>query len=567
METSFHKFKGIPVLCRAFLGIIFSERHENLRFLEIPARADHTRLSRGFACKLAKRGEHPKESKYVAVPYCWDSFKEPESDTNNRSFRPSPTVKVEENGAPRDPKCPADVLIRAISFAIVHDVSLIWIYQECVDQTDPIDVENHLQCNHVIFCQAKFKVGLLSFKITDQKQVHGLIHIRLAHALSNGHSNVLSSWGVDGILADVRYVTRLLRAISRDRWFTRTWVFQERYSANIDMCLMLPASNDVLNNYQPSFGYDPIGTDFPVSVEEISFVAIVWRHHFTDPELDQQLEVDIAMKDSMHESLSSLHDAAQLISGPIFMGAPLDIVWDFRQMSNGSTAELVHVRNYAVYRTFLGIENCDNRVFSDRLTILSNLMDFEWRLPKTHSYGYSFALVLLVVQNEYYPTILVRGNKSEQQFFSSPVSAVDLIINAFNLKKLIAQGDKGSECGLDNMFCALADISADIQEKINRHENFEDVLNELGEDRVASLFDLILEHIHRVSIVPLSSTIVELLGGIVGAEHIDDIGLDHSHGEAIVRYGVATNQHAEGDAFLAFNGRYRWRCRFVEKFF
>jgi hypothetical protein len=122
------------------------------------------------------------------------------------------------------------------------------------------------------------------------------------------------------------------------------------------------------------------------------------------------------MKNSMHESLSSLHDAAQLISGPIFMGAPLDAVWDFRQMSNGS-AGLVHVHNYAVYRTFLEIENCDNRVFSDRLTILSNLMDFEWRLPKTHPYGYSFALVLLVIKNEYYPTILIRGNKG---FFPSP---------------------------------------------------------------------------------------------------------------------------------------------------
>jgi hypothetical protein len=144
---------------------------------------------------------------------------------------------------------------------------------------------------------------------------------------------------------------------------------------------------------------------------------------------------------------------------------------------------------------------------------------------------------------------------------------VDLIINAFNLKKLIAKRDKGSERGLDNMFCALADISADIQEKINRYENFDDVLNELGEDRVASLLGLILEHIHRVSIVPFSSTIIEILGGIVGAERIDNVGLDHSHGEAIVRYGIATNQHAEGDAILAFSGHYRWRCRFVEKFF
>ena len=473
-------------------------------------------------------------------------------------------VKVEENGTPRDPKCPADVLIRAISFAIVHDVSLIWIDQECVDQTDPIDVENHLQCNHVIFYQAKFKVGLLNFKITNRRQIDGLMHITLAHAFSNGHSDVLRGWGVDKILADVRYVTRLLRAISRDRWFTRTWVFQERYSAHFDMCLMLPASSDVLNNYQPPFAYDPIGTDFPVFVEEISTVAIAWRDHFTDPELDRQLQVDIAMKNSMHESLNSLHDVAQLISGPIFMGAPLDTVWGLRQMSNRSTADLVHVRDYEVYRAFLETENCDNQVFSDRLTILSNLMDFEWRLPKTHPYGYSFALVLLVIKNEYYPTILIQGNKS---FFSFPVSAMDLIINAFNLKKRIAKGDKGSERGPDNMFCALADISADIQEKINRHENFEDVLNELGEDRVASLFGLILEHIHRVSIVPLSSTIVELLGGIVGAEHIDNVGLDHSHGETIVRHGIATNQHAEGDAFLAFNGHYRWRCRFVEKFF
>jgi hypothetical protein len=35
----------------------------------------------------------------------------------------------------------------------------------------------------------------------------------------------------------IKYMTRLCTSIRRDRWFSRTWVFQERYSASFRMYL------------------------------------------------------------------------------------------------------------------------------------------------------------------------------------------------------------------------------------------------------------------------------------------------------------------------------------------
>jgi hypothetical protein len=187
-------------------------------------------------------------------------------------------------------------LSRAILFAVSRNISLICIDQECVDQNDPTDIQNHLQCNHIIFNQAEFKVGLLNFELT-QRQIDGLMGIQLAHSIPASH--IISSWGIRHILDEIQYLTRLLRAISRDRWFTRTWVFQVRYSANVDMCLLLPVSYEVLEKFQPSFGIDLVGEDFAMYIGVICTIATIWRSHLTDPELDQELQENTTIREAV----------------------------------------------------------------------------------------------------------------------------------------------------------------------------------------------------------------------------------------------------------------------------
>jgi hypothetical protein len=54
------------------------------------------------------------------------------------------------------------------------------------------------------------------------------------------------------------------------------------------------------------------------------------------------------------------------------------------------------------------------------------------------------------------------------------------------------------------------------------------------EDPPEYLSALEMEHIRSTSIVPLSSTIGEITGGIIAVNHVDNVGLDHSHSETIV---------------------------------
>jgi hypothetical protein len=148
---------------------------------------------------------------------------------------------------------------------------------------------------------------------------------------------------------------------------------------------------------------------------------------------------------------------------------------------------------------------------------------------------------------------------------------MDLIIHAYNLKRLIAGGEETLQHILNNISCALADF---FKEDITQHESIEDAIEdameglgaEAWEDPVECLSALEMEHIKSASIIPLSSTIGDLLGGIVEVEHVDSVGLDYSHGETVVRHGIRTNQLKDGDTFIAFDGAYRWRSEYIEKF-
>jgi len=531
----------------------------NLRFLEILRPETGHGQNPSFTCELTERGSHPGETNYVVVSYCWQSSSS-NTDTNSDTKRPLPTVQVRQHGQVRNPRCPVDILIRAIAFAVSEGVSLIWIDQECVDQTDPTDIQNHLQCNHIIFSQANFKIGLLGFELTNQRQLDVLEGIRLAiHILEISQSNIIRRWGIEATIAELKYLTRVLRAISRDRWFTRAWVIQERFSANKDMTILLPVS------FRPSSGPNLIGNDFAISLGDICAIGVTWTAHLRDQGLAQQVQEHATItSDNVRECLSSLHDAAQVISGPIFSGASIDTIlpsgtFDLRP----SQEEIARVRNSTVHQAFLDIERCDCSVFSDRVAILSNMMRFPWRVSTTSFGSYSLALLSLVAGNERFPSVLVRTNDSTPAWqFSRPVSAMDLIVHACNLSELIARG-RASQDELINVSRTLEDVfGGDITESLIRDHRIDG-----HEDPPEYLSNMVMEHIRSVKLVPLSATIGEILGRIVTVDHVDNVGLDHHHGETVTNHGIRTNQISEGATFIAFDGAYRWRSVCIDQIF
>jgi hypothetical protein len=228
---------------------------------------------------------------------------------------------------------------------------------------------------------------------------------------------IFANYRLKSILRDIRRTTRLLRSIARDRWFTRTWVFQERFSANLEMDLLLPLSTRALKKFPNPFHKELVGEDYPLNIESICSIAIALRFRFSEPELGQIFQEDITVKDAIYESLNSLHEAAQLLSGPILSGTLLDRMLETSETVANRRREIDNVRNFPLHKIFLEMESCDNRVVSDRVAILSNVMDFQWRFPTTSFKSYGFALVALMSANDYLPSVLRDPNSTSTTLF------------------------------------------------------------------------------------------------------------------------------------------------------
>ena len=561
-------------------NITSQDTHTNLRFLKITNLEQYSDLYPTVTCKLTEKGEHPGEKSYVAVSYCWESFLSLGLAADSRS---SPTVLVEERDEPpRPPRCPANVLIRAIAFAVSRGALFIWIDQECVNQEDPIDVQNHLQWNHTIFRQAEFSIGLLNFELYED-QVESLITLELFQRiydpdpeLADEKLRTVARYGLKSILRDMQRITRLLKAITRDRWFTRAWVFQERFSANVEMDLLLPLSTEALKQFPHPSTKELVGEDYLLSVELVCSIAIDLRFRFSEGELARKLQEDITVKDAMYESLNSLHEVAQLLC-PIFAGTSFDRLFERANEDKDRQTEIDNFIDPLVHKVFLEIESCDSRVVSDRVAILSNIMGFEQRFLATSCTSYSFALVKLMFANYHLPSVLIREENPTvlKHLFSRPVTASVLVTLAYYLKEEIAGGKVELQKELENVLSALTDFYG---RDITRHENFPDILEDAVEglpgasyedpsSNLSLLSEINIPNLEMWAVIPMAATIGDFVGGMIGKDHIDYVGLQYNHVDAIIRHGTATNQLSDGVEFVAFTGKYRWRPEFIDKFF
>ena len=113
---------------------------------------------------------------------------------------------------------------------------------------------------------------------------------------------------------------------------------------------------------------------------------------------------------------------------------------------------------------------------------------------------------------------------------------------------------------------------------ITRHENFPDILEDAVEglpgasyedpsSNLSLLSEINIPSLEMWAVIPMAATIGDLVGGMIGKDHIDYVGLQYNHVDAIIRHGIATNQLSDGVEFVAFTGKYRWRPEFIDKFF
>ncbi|KAH8661613.1 heterokaryon incompatibility protein-domain-containing protein [Tricladium varicosporioides] len=158
---------------------------------------------------------------YLAVSYCWKQ--QPVSD---RSYL------VKTGDVTRDNRAPKEVLDRAISYAAYNGLRLIWIDQECIEQSDREDQEFGIQSMDLVYERAADSVAL--FNVCIQKQDHLDVFFKVIQ-------NEEFSQPDDFINA-----IEVLELILEDRWTSRAWCFQEAASAGDSMTLLIQCDPELV---------------------------------------------------------------------------------------------------------------------------------------------------------------------------------------------------------------------------------------------------------------------------------------------------------------------------------
>ncbi|KIW18508.1 hypothetical protein PV08_02796 [Exophiala spinifera] len=340
----------------------------------------------------------------------------------------------------------------------------------------------------------------------------------------------------------------------------------------MNMTLLFPLSQEAKAMLRND-SHDAVWDDYPLIVTTLCSIAIVIREHLTDPEVNQILQGDIALRDALYRSLNTLHDVAQVLSSPIFSGTSPDRVIETIESSDVQR-DISAVRDFHIHKTFLDMEGCDNQVVADRVTIISNLMTFRWRLATKSFYSYSFALVALMSANGLLPSILVRHAAPREycHLFYHRVNASGLIMLAYAMKESIASGQTALQMQLNNV---SRELSTFFDRDVIRFPNIRDAVEDAAaefqdssqQDPLLLLSKIYIPTLTRQDVLSMEATIGDIMRGIVAEDHIDNVGLQYSNGESIADYGRSTGQIEEGVTFIAFAGAHRWKAQFIEELF
>ena len=320
--------------------------------------------------RLTSPGEVDMEYKYIAVSYTWQQSEELEEMLTNAHKVPKYALWTAKDVS-RPLRCPPLVLHRALLFARARsDKPLIWIDQECIDQEDPYDVDAHLQIMHEIYRRSTFTVAVLSTTMME------------LDLLSYAQHGMM-------ITRDRRQFERLLRLLSSDTWFSRTWTFQERYCA---------ARLHYLVPFDPSLQNDALmGSRIDLEIPSTHFGVDAYLENH-DPE-EWFTRNSAERSTPTNKVTTALHAKAITELNGLshkFIAAQSEGI--SRQYSVGERRELID-------RTLSTMETCENSVVADRLAIVANICNFSWRIGTADldCTGLSLSTCILVLLKHNYP--------------------------------------------------------------------------------------------------------------------------------------------------------------------
>ena len=274
---------------------------------------------------------------YVAISYCWMSV---EGST--------PQYLVQTAKGLRNNAAPSEILTRAIAFAAYHDLSLVWIDQECIDQEDREDKEQGIQSMDLVYQQASHAVALLNLRITSQAHVDAL-------------SKLVQ--GEDFTPSELLDALEALEAIVADRWLSRAWCFQETAAAGESLRLLIPCDLEFTGDE----GFHFIPGEIEMTVRELQagaswVIASVERQ-------DSASKTAAGVDSDLQVRADIVFDALMNMCPIAYHTEPRDP--DFRFGCNASEAIKV-------------LGDRKNSRLEDRLAILANICNYATRL-NTHS--------------------------------------------------------------------------------------------------------------------------------------------------------------------------------------
>lgn len=317
--------------------------------------------------RVTPLSDYNSTMEYVCVSYTWY---QPE-DLEFKYRKIIPVYKVwEGNDSPRAPRCSPQVLHRALTFAgKMLDTPLIWIDQECINQHDPVDVENHLQRMHEIYQKSRYTAVILSTMFRHHRFIDGLFPFRKqARSIFEYLTEEPPEYWHDALLA--------IRLLTNDLWFTRTWCFQERHCAG-PCYFLIPVDPEA------PFGYCFANSLWFSNAQLLDF------HKHTEQLLDAGILEYITGGDETIPKLAELikhhYDAS-------------------KSNTQQTLSTLTEEEKPQFYLDcFQGMEACNNSVVADRIAIFGNVCRFPWALHSTRlrnpRYSYSTCILVLLRMN------------------------------------------------------------------------------------------------------------------------------------------------------------------------
>ncbi|KAJ8114947.1 hypothetical protein OPT61_g3294 [Boeremia exigua] len=232
-----------------------------------------------------------------------------------------PEYQVQEPGFPaRNIRCPAAVFHRAVRYAREIGCRHVWIDQECINQNDNTDVQYHLNIMHQLYTSSMATLAVLSKPLSVSESLH------LLTEANDQNTRAFHDTAIK---------------ISQDDLFTRTWILQEVMCGN-EVSLSIP-----------------LDASLQSATREDDSLIIPFRdfiHQWHDGHLNMGL-------------------SWATVPAPIFQPLWLGITQNERHESGEEAAIMSTL--------FRQMENCENHIVADRVSIFANIFDLSKRVATT----------------------------------------------------------------------------------------------------------------------------------------------------------------------------------------